>query len=81
MFVNRHVVCFSLTVCGITITAFFVSGHRPDVVHQGPLQLEEALVDVGLAVVLELLVEGGVLRVQQDRHPLVAFKIVFRLKM
>ena len=68
-----------LTICGITITAFFISRHRSDVTDEGSLEFEEALVHVRLAVVLKLLIEGRVLRVQQHRHPLVTVKIVFGL--
>ena len=44
------------------------------------MQLKEALVHVGLAVVLELRVQGRVLRVQEDGHPLFAFKVVLGLE-
>ena len=70
----------AVTIGWITVAASLVPRQGPDVADKGSLQLKEALVHVGLAVVLELRVQGRVLRVQEDGHPLFAFKVVLGLE-
>lgn len=73
-----------LTVGRATITALVVARHGPDVRHQRPLQVNEALVEARIAaavqaVVLEGFVECRLLRVEHDGEPLFLLGLILRL--